>query len=581
MSEQASHRDEAELLQLIGELINGVASADQRARLDALLAGSEDFRAIYRRYINLHVALRTLHHMPGSSLEQTLAEALRENSPNSDNIDAATRRGLSRRSVSRGRYLAMSAIAIAATAAMLIGVAVLLHRDSLNNAKQGRLSGQAVIARVTKTSAARWTSKVIVGDDEEALAAGDLVLADGFAEVRFDSGARVVLEAPVDMRLVDSQNAKLRSGRIVAYVPPPARGFAIETPRAKVVDFGTEFGVDVRGNDTEVQVFKGVVVTQWRDPRGATKDHRMEAGQAVSIDEHTAAAPKAALYDPEGYVRTFPTDASDEPGGPLYNRSHFNAVHVTPAPKNLVIDGDLSDWDRSGAFFSACLPPYHESYYLEGMMMYDREFVYIGAHVGDPDPLRSIVNTDAEPAWRGGSVIVRLAVNPELGWPLKAVGPAEGDRLGDPKLGRRPIDIHEQIVHLTMWYHQPTAKPRLLFSYGMNFQSELKDPPGWRGAYRVDPNGRGYMLEYAIPWSLLNAADCPPKAGDVVAANWTVHWSDREGKLSRGKLIEITNLDEKPYRFLRASTWGKAIFHDKGNLSPSVVGPLDSSALPQ
>ena len=62
-----------------------------------------------------------------------------------------------------------------------------------------------------------------------------------------------------------------------------------------------------------------------------------------------------------------------------------------------IIDGDLSDWDRSGAFYSACQPPYHENYYLEGMMMYDEQFVYIGAHVGDPAPMRSVRSTS-----RGG-----------------------------------------------------------------------------------------------------------------------------------------------------------------------------------
>ncbi len=263
----------------------------------------------------------------------------------------------------------------------------------------------------------------------------------------------------------------------------------------------------------------------------------------------------------------FPTDQDGgQPGGPVYNRSRFDAVRVLYAPAKIKVDGDLSDWDRSGAFYSACLPPYHESYYVEGMMMYDANYLYVGAHVGDPAPMRSRMDPQADPneySWRGGSVIVRLATDPALGWPLKGVGPQEGDSK-HPQLGHRPEDVSDQIVHLTMWYHEPTGKARLHLTYGMDFHGERFDAGGWEGAFKKDPNGLGYTLEYAIPWSLLNAKDRPPRAGDVMAANWTVHWSDEEGKLSRGHLVEITNLQAQPFRFLRGETWGKAVYGPAG-----------------
>ena len=160
-------------------------------------------------------------------------------------------------------------------------------------------------------------------------------------------------------------------------------------------------------------------------------------------------------------------------------------------------------------------------------------------------------------AWRGGSVIVRLATDPALGWPLKGAGPPLADTQ-HPDVGRRPEDVDEHIVHMTMWYHRPTEKARLHLSFGLDFHGEKIDPQGWQGAFRVDPNGLGYTLEYAIPWKLLNAGSRPPRVGDTLAANWTVHWSDEEGRLSRGHLVEITNLDVPVFRFLRGSHWGKA-----------------------
>jgi hypothetical protein len=166
-------------------------------------------------------------------------------------------------------------------------------------------------------------------------------------------------------------------------------------------------------------------------------------------------------------------------------------------------------------------------------------------------------------AWRGGSVIVRLCVDPKLGWPLHGLGPAERD-MSHPEIGSRPQDISEKIVHITMWYHRPSQRARLHLSYGMDFHGERTDPPGWEGAFKMDANGLGYTLEYAIPWSLLNAADRPPQPGDVLGACWTVHWSDQEGKVSRGNLVEITNPAAGPFRFLRAETWGKAVYQPAG-----------------
>ena len=57
-----------------------------------------------------------------------------------------------------------------------------------------------------------------------------------------------------------------------------------------------------------------------------------------------------------------------------------------------------------------------------------------------------------------------------------------------------------------------------------------------------------------MPWSLLKAENDPPQAGDEFAASWTVHWSDEDGRICRGHLVEFTNPDKRPYRFQDASS---------------------------
>ncbi len=484
----------SELYELLGRLADGEPPSE---RLKELLAADPKARRVYREYLNLHVALKSYGAIPDL---------------------AATRRSAWR-----------SLLGTAAAAALL--AALLLTPPAPE------------LARLTKRSGARW------GDGRPSLRAGSRVdLVFGYAELTLANRVRLVLEAPVRLRLESTRRIRLESGRVVAEVPPEARGFVIDTPPARVVDLGTEFGVGVREDgETEVQVFRGEVVAEYGGAR-----HLLEAGRAVRIDP-AASPPRGIEFQSDRFVRLFPTDDDGgQPAGPQYNQSRVDAVQALPAPPGRRIDGDLSDWDASGAFSGACRPPYHGSHTLEGMLSYDERFLYVAARVGDPAPMRSVTERTA---WRGGSVILRLAT--KLPWPLEAKGPPLADAK-HPEIGRRPVDVHESIAHLTFWYHRPTSTPRLHLSYGMNFHGEREHPEGWSGVFQERPDGLGYTIEYRVPWALLHAE--APRAGDILPSTWTVHWSDREGTLSRGHLVEVTNPDEQPFRFLRGRCWGKAVF---------------------
>jgi hypothetical protein len=560
---------EAELFALIGAVMNDAATAAEKQRLNDVLLRDPASRRMFRRYINLHATLHSRFALPeqkrGSSLDREAS--------------ASSRRDIHSFVWRMGRVAAVLAVAVAACwgCFQLFGThkeVVLIQPGNSQHTEPAHVA--VPLAHISKSSGARWGRTGAILPLGSAFKPGPVVLSEGLAEITFRNGVRMVLEAPVEFTLRDANEASLQSGRLVTYVPPEARGFSIETPHSRVVDLGTEFGVGVNsGGETEVQVFRGEVLTRIKSPKGPQIEQHWLAGNAVNIDISETA--RGIPFQPQHFVRMFPADKNRiEPGGPLYNRSCYDAVHVVPAPAKPVIDGDLSDWDRSGTFHGACVPPYGESHYVDGSMMYDANFLYIAAHVGDPAPMLSQMTPDADPqhySWRGGSVIVRLATDPALGWPLKGLGNAEKTS-AHPEYGSRPEDVSKNIVHLTMWYNHPTGKARLQVSYGMDFHGELLNPEGWQGVFRKDANGLGYTLEYAIPWTLLNAAARPPQAGDELAANWVVHWSDEKGALSQGHLVEITNPAVQPFRFLRGQSWGKAIFHKEGHLLPAVVAPV-------
>jgi ferric-dicitrate binding protein FerR (iron transport regulator) len=501
---------------LFAEALSGEITPERQAELESLLLRDADARRAWREYVNLHVGLKNYCALPGSL--------------------AAPRRR-------RWPYAA------AAAAAILIAGLFAILRPS------------PPIGRVTSLSGVQNL------EPDAEVRPGRLDLSSGFAEITLNNGIRLVLESPVTIDLMSTGRARLERGRVVAHVPPEGRGFTVETPRARLIDLGTEFGVGIFENgETEVQVFLGEVVAECKDTKGATQSHRLEAGKAVSIARDVAGAPQSIPFEPERFVRMFPADKSSaQPAGPIYNRSRADRIHVGAAPVGVRIDGDLADWNYGIVFTATCWPPYQDSHTLEGMMMYDERFLYVAARVGDPAPMKSVMDPAADPtqyAWRGGSVIVRLAAIPDAGFPFKAIGKALADAR-HPDIGRRPEDVDDRITHLVFWYHEPSRKARLHVSHGMDFHGEQVDPPGWSGVFRAHPNGLGYTLEYAIPWALLNAEKRPPRAGDVLPSSWTVHWSDREGKLSRGHLVEIVNLDDPPYRFLRGATWGRAVFEKR------------------
>lgn len=85
-----------------------------------------------------------------------------------------------------------------------------------------------------------------------------LIINKGLVKLLFDNGTSVLVEAPAEFVLVAQDQIKLNNGRLYASVPPEAIGFTVTTPNSKVIDLGTEFGVQVDyGETTQVHVTKG------------------------------------------------------------------------------------------------------------------------------------------------------------------------------------------------------------------------------------------------------------------------------------------------------------------------------------
>lgn len=120
-------------------------------------------------------------------------------------------------------------------------------------------AGQEVVT-LTDSIDAQWAEAdaSMIQGVRLAVSSKSLFLQEGIAEMTFDNGARVLIEAPSEFRILAEDRIGLRYGRSYAIVPRQAVGFSIYTDNAKVIDLGTEFGVEVdsRG-DTTLYVIKG------------------------------------------------------------------------------------------------------------------------------------------------------------------------------------------------------------------------------------------------------------------------------------------------------------------------------------
>ncbi|MEX1223930.1 MAG: hypothetical protein WEA31_05220, partial [Pirellulales bacterium] len=113
-----------------------------------------------------------------------------------------------------------------------------------------------------------------------------IVLTSGLVVIEYDTGARVVLEGPATYQVQGVNGGDLRVGKLVARADTAAsHGFAIEIPGARVVDLGTEFGLEVTADgSSNVAVLSGEI-----DLTGAGEQSgvRLAAGQAATVEART------------------------------------------------------------------------------------------------------------------------------------------------------------------------------------------------------------------------------------------------------------------------------------------------------
>lgn len=236
--------------QLISKYINGEASAEDVAKLEKLLLEDESVRLEFKRQVNVVSALEDEF---GGEFESPFVKGVS-----------------SSHSFSQSGVIKTAGLVAALVALTLFGVCLYMIKPK-------------PVATLVSNEDAAWISSLPTRQGSE-LKPGVMELKKGVATIRFQSGAKITLEAPAKLGLKNSMRGELLYGVAIVEVPDSAHGFILDTPDVYAVDHGTAFSVKVDkskpGYQASFEVIEGEI--SLHSPSGGRPVHLVE-DEAASV----------------------------------------------------------------------------------------------------------------------------------------------------------------------------------------------------------------------------------------------------------------------------------------------------------
>jgi hypothetical protein len=248
--------------QLTWELLDQTLSPADQVQLAELVQGSAEQRERYFDAILLHALLESRQEIdkqaiPDATFEASVSSLL--DVPRANPVTAAGDGSACSGGVAPVRSLSRFTWSAVATACLILWIAAALVRFP---AGEPHPTDSEYVGVISKTSGVVWREDSSLQHVPARLQAGQILsLEAGVVELTLNSGCACVVKGPAAVEVVSPMCVRTLQGTVRARVSEEARGFVIETPTTRIVDLGTEFGVQVdsQGSTTDVVVFEGVV----------------------------------------------------------------------------------------------------------------------------------------------------------------------------------------------------------------------------------------------------------------------------------------------------------------------------------
>ncbi|QDU57033.1 NPCBM/NEW2 domain-containing protein [Aeoliella mucimassa] len=290
-----THEEHQRLLQLLDELCDAGLSSEEQRELETVLTENQAAQQVYVRYMDLQAGIR------GFALATDgQQEGLLESSDASEDSDVPPgEHQIAQRNQSKvsGRRIRSAIFAAMASVAAVIAVAVWGGAHSWwppSDSSGGTFasSGEAqtlnplIEAKLYGAVGARWggSSPVII-ENSYFLRGTQLELQEGLAEIMFACGARIVVQGPAAIGIVDGQTVSLSQGRLAAYVPNDYGPFFVDTKQAKLTASSGEFGADIDADGSvEMRVYYGDVSIKAPGEFGRQNQLRLTGSEGARFD---------------------------------------------------------------------------------------------------------------------------------------------------------------------------------------------------------------------------------------------------------------------------------------------------------
>lgn len=272
-------RDGEQLRKSIAAWCDHTIGADEFAKLEATLATSREAREIYIAYMSVHAGIHG---------EVAVKEYLDSVVPAA--CDAADWSSLPAGRISN-RWLSLFALT-ALAASILLAVVLWTSRGEQPRLADGGTNEVAVpvvLAHVVnETPDCEWSLDHHSDAPLGTIRSGDMIrVARGKIQLNYENGTLLTLHGPALFEAISPMQGRALLGRLTAKIGKDAEGFSVLTPRATVVDLGTEFGIEVDdAGATDVVVFDGSVDLNYRLEEGAAEQRRLVTGEAMRLDAY-------------------------------------------------------------------------------------------------------------------------------------------------------------------------------------------------------------------------------------------------------------------------------------------------------
>jgi hypothetical protein len=205
---------------------------------------------------------------------------------------------------------------------------------------------KSAVATLTMTNGCDWgnTTQVSYLPGNTISSGDEINLHEGIASFRLaSSDVTLTVEGPASLVITSSNSLILQQGKVTAHVPWKESNFQIVAGMHRLTGFDSEYGVEVKGNNTAVHVFSGEVSAVLAPYSTRRENQRLE-DEVLGADDESLAYRPIAIKQSEAVE--FTSDSSGNASHRFFkaNQNHFASkismaerLPITPRYVNSVL----------------------------------------------------------------------------------------------------------------------------------------------------------------------------------------------------------------------------------------------------